>query len=289
MRPFLVALGLSMGCSLSRAEPPQATATFRFDYGEAVPAAARAAVERAGQRWGTIVHSDVPIVVRVDWVEGFEGGLGLPNTVVGEGDGGRPVRMPSALADAQAGTDLQPGEVDGQLFLSSSEDWHMEPGLPGAGQIDLETVASRELVHSLGVSSTGVRVAPTASQPGLAAFGQANPTLAALPLAFAVPQDGLPSLFDTYLRTEEGQDIAGLASPSADLFSALGSAYLDSPRVQAVSGQRLALAADSTTHLSEDDSTTGVLLVQSSGQGRAERSPGLASRAILEDLGWKVL
>jgi hypothetical protein len=289
MRSSLGMLAFVAGCSASRAEPPVATATFSFQFDDAVPAAARAAVERAGHRWGTILHSDVEIVVQVDWVAGLNKGLGLPNTVVDTDGNGRSVRVPSALADALASENLQPGEVDGQLFLSSSEDWYMEPGLPGLGQVDLETVVSRELVHALGVSSTGVREAPTASQPGLGAFGRANPVLGALPVAFPVPQDGLPSLFDTFLLTGEGTPVAALQSPSADLFDALGAAYLDSPRVHDVSDGPLALAADSATHLSEDSTTTGVLLRRSSGEGRAERAPGLASRAILEDLGWKVL
>lgn len=289
MRCSLGVLALVAGCSASRAEPPRSTAVFRFDFSDTVPVEARVAVERAGQRWGTIVHSDVEIVLRIDWVEGLDAGLGVPNTVVDADPSGRSVRVPSALADARTGNDLQPGEVDGQIFLSSTAPWHMDPGLPGSGQVDLETVVSREVVHALGVSSTAVRADPTAGQPGMAAFGQPDSDTDGLPFAFAVPKDGLPSLFDTLLLTGNGSAVTALQSPSADLFAALGAAYLDSPRVHDVSDGPLALAADSTTHLSEDDSTTGVLLRRSSGQGRAERSPGLVSRAILEDIGWKVL
>ncbi|HYD50057.1 MAG TPA: hypothetical protein VEB21_16990 [Terriglobales bacterium] len=134
----------------------------------------RIAFEHAAALWGTLLDSDVPIVVDASFEKlsctAASAALGFAGSASSFADfegAPRPRTLyPSALADALAGIDLDPGvrdilakfnrDIDNGCFRNgASKGWYYGlDGKPGEGQIDFAKILMHELAHGLGFGTS---------------------------------------------------------------------------------------------------------------------------------------
>ncbi|HRD52927.1 MAG TPA: hypothetical protein PKY96_09815 [Flavobacteriales bacterium] len=288
-------LGLLFALSASS---PAATFTITH-FG--TPAGAQPAIERAAEIWGSILVSDVPIKVAVSWFPLGASALGVtfPN---GRKDfPGAPVASTwyaSCLANSIAGTELNPGEDDINVYLNASTNWYL--GLDGntpTGQYDLVTIALHELGHGLGFVGLAKKTGAEGS------FGQVLMSdFAPLITTFPWPeQEGLPGIFDRYLTSTANGPLIDLTNPS----NALGTAFTSnqvffngSYAMAANGGQQARIYApgsfaigSSCVHLNESTYPVGnpnELMTPFGSPGNANHWPGPIAIGIMRDIGWVV-
>ncbi len=289
-------LGLLFALSASS---PAATFTITH-FG--TPAEAQPAIQQAADIWGGILHSDVPIKVAVSWfpLGGAALGVTFPN---GRKDfPGAPVAgtwYASGLANSIAGTELNPGEDDINVYLNSSTSWYY--GLDGAtpaGQYDLVTIALHELGHGLGFVGLAKKVGNEGS------FGQVQMSdFGPLITTFPWPeQQGLPGIFDRYLTSTGQGQLHLLENPGTALGTAFTSnqVYFNGPYAVAVNaGQQPRIYAPATfalgsscVHLNESTYPVGnpnELMTPFGSPGNANHWPGPIAIAVMHDIGWELM
>ncbi len=295
LRPFLLAFVLS-SCTTGTTH----AATIDVSY-NLVPLNAQLAIDQAASIWEGILVSDVPIKVLVSWAPLGTASLGItfPN---GRKDFvGAPVPQTwyaTALANAMTGTELDPGENDFEIYLSSSANWYFGTDAnPGAGQYDLVSVALHEMGHGLGFVGLSKKVG-SAGSFGLLLASDFSPLITTFPW----PQlDTLPGIFDRFLQAQSLQLLTDVANPSDGLGSlltsnqvrwsgAFGLAASGGAPIRIYSPGTFALGS-SCLHLNESTYPTGnanELMTPFSAAGVANHWPGPICIGILHDIGWTV-
>lgn len=287
--PFLAALSLNAQA-----------ATFSITH-FGTPANAQLAIQQAADIWGGILVSDVPIKVSVQWMPlgGSTLGVTFPN---GRKDfASAPVPATwyaTALANSIAGTELNPGEDDINVYLNASTDWYY--GLDGntpAGQHDLVSVAMHELGHGIGFVGLAKKVGNEGSF-GLLQSSDFAPLITTFPWP---EQDTLPGIFDRFLRAPTLEMLVDVPNPSVPLgsfltcnqlrwsgsFGLVGSGGAD---IRIYSPATFALGS-SCVHLNETTYPVGnanELMTPFSSTGHANHWPGPICIGILQDIGWVI-
>lgn len=285
---------LAAALVLDRAQGATIQITYNF-----VPSEAQPAIGHAAAIWGSILVSDVPIKAMVTWVPMGASALGItfPN---GRRDfPAAPVPMTwyaSALANSIAGTELNPGENDFEIYLDSGTDWYFgTDGLTPAGQYDLVSVALHEMGHGLGF------VGLSKKTDGVGSFGLLlQSDFAPLTTSFPWPQlDTLPGIFDRFLAHPQNGPLDLMDNPSGALGSAMTSNQVrfngplamaandgNAPRIHSPSTFAL---GSSCVHLNEStypESDPNELMTPFSNAGSAHHWPGPLCLAMLQDIGW---
>lgn len=287
--PFLAALSLNAQA-----------ATFSITH-FGTPANAQLAIQQAADIWGGILVSDVPIKVSVQWMPlgGSTLGVTFPN---GRKDfASAPVPATwyaTALANSIAGTELNPGEDDINVYLNASTDWYY--GLDGntpAGEHDLVSVAMHELGHGIGFVGLAKKVGNEGSF-GLLQSSDFAPLITTFPWP---EQDTLPGIFDRFLRAPTLEMLVDVPNPSVPLgsfltcnqlrwsgsFGLVGSGGAD---IRIYSPATFALGS-SCVHLNETTYPVGnanELMTPFSSTGHANHWPGPICIGILQDIGWVI-
>ena len=174
------------------------TATFNITYSGFTPQA-QTAFQYAADTWGHTIVSSVPIKVTAHFQLLPAGTLGItfPNGI--KNFAGAPAAdrwYATSLANSIAGTELNVGVPDVEMFLSSSTNWYYgTSGTVPAGQYDMVTIVLHELCHGLGFLSLAK------DSTGIGSFGMLrNADFFNLVSAFPWPNlDTLPSVFDGFL------------------------------------------------------------------------------------------
>lgn len=265
------------------------------------PANAQLAIQQAADIWGGILVSDVPIKVSVQWMPlgGSTLGVTFPN---GRKDfASAPVPATwyaTALANSIAGTELNPGEDDINVYLNASTDWYY--GLDGntpAGEHDLVSVAMHELGHGIGFVGLAKKVGNEGSF-GLLQSSDFAPLITTFPWP---EQDTLPGIFDRFLRAPTLEMLVDVPNPSVPLgsfltcnqlrwsgsFGLVGSGGAD---IRIYSPATFALGS-SCVHLNETTYPVGnanELMTPFSSTGHANHWPGPICIGILQDIGWVI-
>jgi hypothetical protein len=293
----VVSLLATIGIMACREDSGETTrsASARFEVtGIDVPAEAEAALDEAMRRWSRLVDSEVPIRLRVAFVEGGPAGFALPNVV--RDFEGAPVPdtwYPSALADAIAGRDLQPDQPDFELFFRRDRQWKFAvEGDPATGEADFLTVTMHEIGHGLGMASWLL------TEKGEGFYGRDVPFLSLFPHTIQLPDlEARPMVFVRWIADAAGQmltDTTRYPNPSVELGDLLEQdrIYFVGPAARKANGGRPPrLYGASPSHLHPDDyfwTGPDYLMTPRSGNGVSTPDPGPVVLGILEDMGWRV-
>jgi Secretion system C-terminal sorting domain len=265
-----------------------ARSSFEVDY-TGFSAEAKAAFQSAVDVWESYLVSRVPIKVTAK----FES---INSTTLANSGSKKvfknftskaisDVWYPSALANAVAGTDLDPKEVDIAITVNKNIAWsYKTDGSRDNFKYDLKTVILHELAHGLGFTTT-FKIAGTNTlqvQWGL---------------------EGLPLIYDIYIQNEKGgilTDNTKFGNPSADLKTGTttnktffkvdkGSFKTDPPKIYAPAEFR---SGGSISHLDEGKYPKGTensLMSPQIGAGEVNHVPGQVIFAILNQIGWPIV
>jgi len=285
-----------------KALPPNATSTFSITYIAnggtdkwlkpcfTFPEEAKAAFNAAAAIWGYLLSSSVPITINACWSD-----LGASD-ILGYSGGGPQRRdfagalqantwYSGSLANALAGTDLDPGLFDMHITYNRNFSWYYGTnGATPAGQYDLMTVVLHEIAHGLNFMGSMNYSATT----GQAGWGDA----------------GFPDIYDRFVRdgtADPGNLLINTAvyvNPSVNLANALRSQSIwfhGANAMAANGGARVEIYAPATwsdgssySHLDYDTFRSGInrLMVYAIASGLATHSPGPVAMGLLKDLGW---
>ena len=139
--------------SISKAQ----TAPFDVTYNSGFTPQAQTAFQYAVDQWSNTLVSNVSIKVNAHFNVLLPGMLGItfPNGRKNFTGAPQPdTWYATSLANSIAGTELNPGEYDIDVFLNSSVNWYYDTiGNVAAGQYDLVSVVLHELCHGFGFVS----------------------------------------------------------------------------------------------------------------------------------------
>ncbi len=276
--------------------PKTATITVNFlpagspdalwgDVTIAWPAAASAALTYAAGIWESLLNSTVPITINAGWVNNLGSGvLGHSGSVnINRDFSGAPTAgtwYPATLANALAGSDLNPSNPDIYMGFSSTFSWYT--GTDGNTPItdyDLVSVVLHEICHGLGFAGSMTVSA------GQGSWGNGT---------------GYPISYDRFTEDNSGVSLLNTTTypnPSVALANALtsGSIFFDGTAANAANGgSRVPLYVPGTwrpgssySHLSETyNGSVNSLMTYSLGFGESEHSPGPVTIGLLSDVGW---
>lgn len=276
-------------------------ATFQFTTYNST-AAIDTALAFTGRIWSQYLNSPVPIKVNVYYANLFGSTLGvtIPN---GRRDfPSAPldsVWYPTSLANMIAGTELNPGEADMDIYIDNTQPWYFgTDGNPSFGQYDFVSVVLHEIGHGLGFLAL-CNVRDTIGSFGDVTLADISPIVPSFPFP---DLQGKHSVFSTFLVNGSGQDLGDtllFPNPSvllADEFTS-NSVYFNGPlafvqnssanvRLYAPAGWE---AGSSLQHLNESTFPSGnpnTLMTPFISAGQVTHSPGWLTIAMLEDIGW---
>jgi len=276
------------------------TATFNITFSGFTPQA-QTAFQYAADTWGHTVVSSVPIKVTAHFQVLTPGTLGItfPNGI--KNFSGAPVAdrwYATSLANSIAGTELNVGVPDVEMFLNSTVNWYYgTSGTVPAGQYDMVTIVLHELCHGLGFLSLAK------DSSGIGSFGMLrNADFYNLVSAFPWPNlDTLPSVFDEFLVTNVNEKLDSFPNPSTVLSPKLKSnnIYFKGPNAMAANaGTKPRIYAPATftlgssiTHLNEGTYPAGnpnELMTPNGNPAYALHNPGPICIGILKDIGWTI-
>ena len=274
------------------------TATFVVTYNGFSPEA-ETAFQFAVDIWAQHLVSAIPIKVTANWTPLGPNILGSAGAnLVHANFPGAPLTSTwygSSLADALAGTDLDPPGSDiNANFSSNQPNWYFgTDGNTPVGQFDLVTVVLHELGHGLGFFGS-MNVDDGNAGNGQECNGVSGDGCWGLGSAF-------PVIFDRFAEDGPGVSLINTATypnPSATLAAALQSndVHFDSPLVGTVLGMRGPLYAplawdsgSSYSHWDEaifDAGNVNSLMTPMLDGGESIHSPGPATCAHFQDIGW---
>ncbi|HUW77743.1 MAG TPA: fibronectin type III domain-containing protein [Candidatus Nanopelagicaceae bacterium] len=243
------------------------------------PDAAKVAFDAAVSIWAARYPSSVPITISATWAGDlgpgvlgaarpggfFAGFAGAPDPTLW---------YPSALANALAGTDLDPTSEEIVARFSSTNPWYLgTDGKTPAGRYDFETAVLHELCHGLGFLSDDQYDATS----GMGALSQPTP-------------------FDAFVRTQDGNRLSDIPNPSRTLGTYLTSSltWSGALAVAANNGAQPKLYTPSTyssgssvSHLDEatyPSGTPNTLMTPQLEPGEAIHDPGPIATAMLQDM-----
>lgn len=156
--------------------------------------------------WGANFASSVPIAIEASWGRSSSFGVlgsARPGNYFAGFDGApdQSLWYPSALANALAGKDLDPGNPEILIQVNSAATWDTRnDGAPRSNEYDLESVFLHEMAHGLGFLSTD-------SYDTFFGYG-------------TIEQ---PTPYDAYAQLADKRRLSDLPSPSLELGKALTS------------------------------------------------------------------
>jgi hypothetical protein len=193
---------------LSPGKNLEAVSKFEVTYNN-FPEWAKKEVQESLDIWAANFKSSVPITVEATWERSkSEGILGSArggsyfSSFPGAPDPG--LWYVSALANALSGKDLDKNNPEIIIQVNSDASWNSRgDAKPTRSEYDLKSVFLHEVGHGLGFSSND-------------SYDE----------VFGVGTLSMPTPFDAYLQTSDGQRLADLPSPSKELGTALTSSLV---------------------------------------------------------------
>ena len=229
--------------------------------------------------WGANFASAVPISIEASWGRSTSIGVlgsARPGNYYAGFDGAPDPSLwyPSALANALAGKDLDPGNPEMLIQVNSSAIWDTRnDGTPRSNEYDLESVFLHEMAHGLGFLSTD-------SYDTFFGYG-------------TIEQ---PTPYDAYAQLADKRRLADLPSPSLELGKALTSplTWSGESGTAANGGKPIILYTpsryedgSSVSHIDEDtyaNLASNSIMTPNLDPGEIFREPGSLLLGMMQDL-----
>ncbi|MBK5286262.1 MAG: T9SS type A sorting domain-containing protein [Bacteroidia bacterium] len=285
-------------CASSHSQTP---AQFNITYSGFTPGA-QTAFTYAANIWTNTLQSTVPIKVNTYFIPLTPGLLGItfPNGV--KDFAGAPQSSTwyaTSLANSIAGTGLNTGQFDMDLYLNSSINWYTDTtGVVPAGKYDLVSIVLHELCHGLGFISLAKKSGADGSF-GLLQASDFSPLVTSFPWPNL---DTLPAILDHFLVNNFSQQLDTFTNPSTTLGTQLtgNNIYFNGTNaVTSNSGLNPRMYAPTTfalgssiLHLNEATYPVGnpnELMTPLSSAGVANHNPGPICIGLLKDIGWNMM
>ncbi|MEM1057188.1 MAG: hypothetical protein AAGI52_16850 [Bacteroidota bacterium] len=287
------------------------SATFDITYTN-FTAQQRTAFQFAADIWATHISGTIPIKVNASFEPLAPGQLGGANAARIWQPGGVPnTWYGSPLADQIFGQDLcsrfpascATGDADiTARFASNFSNWYFgTDGNPG-GRFDFVSVVLHEIAHGLGFFGSLTRDDGSGARECNGAAG----TFCHSFLGFTNPPN-VPVIYDRFVEDAAGNQIINTnlyPNPSTSsgplgMLAVSGDLFWDSPTLRAVNGnQRAGIfapapwnAGSSFSHWDNGQIVAGSpddLMTPQIGPGQSYQSPGRATCALLQDIGWEL-
>jgi hypothetical protein len=271
---------------------------FSININGAVPAGLAQAMDIAAEKWSLYLQINIPVKVNVFTVNSnflpFSG-LTLANgrrnfSNAPQGN----VLYVSSLANQLAGTELNPGEYDMDIYFNLASNFYFGTGKPTSTQLDFISTAMHEIGHGLGFYSDGY-----VDAQGKGSFGNI-PSSVIFPLSTSFPwrgQDSVPSIYDKYIVRASGTKLFGAALENTTAQgdrNKNGAVYFDGPvfanpshanaRVRLAGGTGVFSFGEDLLHIHQSYSNT--IMSYYWGSGDTVRIPAPWEIGILEEIGW---
>lgn len=279
----------------------QTPSTFTFNInGSPVPTGLVAALDNAAQRWNNYLIITVPIKVNITLVNGSYypfSGLTLANGRTNFVNA--PVTdhiYPTALANQLAGTALNSGEYDMDIYVNLYTSFYYGTGKPTNSKMDFITFIMHEIGHGLGFYSDGY-----VNSSNIGSFGNIPPS-ALSPLTTSFPwhgQDSVPTIYDKFIIKQSQNHLVGIAPEHTTM---LGDSikhttnYFDGPTYANASNGGLPVKLSGGTgaftlgvdllHL--HSSVCNSIMSYCWGMGDTVRKPASFEIGILKEIGWNI-
>lgn len=264
------------------------------------------AIDYSTDLWSQYLVSSVPIKINVVYTNLTGAGplaITFPNGIkdyTNAPESG--VWYASCLANSIAGTELNVGEFDMDIYVNTAVDYYYGlDGNPGANQYDFVSIFFHEISHGLGTASV------SKIDAGVGSFGLLDASSTApLTTSFPFPVlEGLPSIWDFHIVNGSGQQLTdtlifnnvslslGTEFESDNLF------FSGSNATVANGGTMAKMFAPSTyesgsslQHFDEDTYPTSggnSLLTPYFTNNEVVHTPGELLLGALQDIGWTVV
>ena len=253
--------------------------------------------------WSQYLNSAIPIKINVIYTDltaagplavtfpnGTKDFLGTPEPAVW---------YATSLANSIAGSELNPGEFDMDIYVNSSVNYYFGlDGIPEPNQYDFVSVFLHEISHGLGTGSI------SKIDAGIGSFGMLDSSSTSpLIASFPFPElQGLPSIWDIHLINGSGQQIAdtllfpNLSSDLGDQFESNDIFFSGTNATTANGGNQTKIFAPSVyesgsslQHFDEStflNASVNSLLTPYFYNNEVEHSPGTILIGTLIDIGW---
>jgi hypothetical protein len=290
---------------LSAAESYSQGSTFIFTSVGSTPQN-DTALNYTGRIWGKFLNSSVPVKVNVIFTN-----LGSASNLAITIPNGRKdftnapqdsVWYPSSLANSLAGSELNSGEADMDIYVNTNVNWYTDTlGSPGVGQYDLVTVMLHEMGHGLAFLSLAKFDSNDFGSFGMVTASDILPIISSFPFPVL---EGMPSTFAVFMENGNGDLITDtLLFPNNSIV--LGDEfisndiYFDGPLAKLQNGNlpvRLYApttfaSGSSLEHLHEGSypaSDPNSLMTPFINPQEVHHHPGDLTIAMMEDMGWNV-
>ena len=254
------------------------------------------------------VDVSVPIKIKVVWIPKGPTGFAVYRPTKNQAEFLiKNAWYPSALAHQLRGQ-RDSNLDDMNLFFSAQTKWYFKNSFDNntasdikANETDFINVALHEILHGLGLSSATYvewqkekhkyrHDKPKNKEQKLGAIGLPNEYINYFTYSFGkLELDGTPALYDTFIRTDEGDTLFGFANPSAELADKInGENFFHGPNARrANNGNAVPLVSGNLSHIDINLGTTPIML-PNSGIGESVHQLDPIAIGMLKDLGWKV-
>jgi len=247
------------------------------------------AVRVAADHWTACFEMPDEIRLRVTAVDRGPTGFAYTNMVRNlDGLPLRDVWYPTALAQQILGYRLL-NEDDINVFINKDTNWYLPSKLPiRADQIDLINVMLHEIAHGLGISSaTFLSWQP----PNEASIGLPNDYVNFFDYSFTLhEQDGTPHVYDSFIRTADGQPLTAFENPSlmlADELNREGVSFSGEQSRSVNGGVPVLVAPGNVSHVKPVEQDRR-LMQPSSGAGETIHNIDPIVLAMMQDIGWVI-
>ncbi len=278
----------------------QSPATFSFNINGPAPVGFEAYLKKGAERWSNHLLITVPVKVNVFIINTplipFSG-LTLANGVKNFPNAPEQnISYVTALANQIAGTELNPGQYDMDIYFNLNSSFYYGDGNPPFNQIDFITLAMHEIGHGLGFYSTAY-----VDANGLGSFGNI-PSSAISPISTSFPWPGqlnVPTIYDKHILLSSGNRLTDCApANSANLGDSIktgphyfsGSLFANASNnnqsILLSGGDGSFYLGESILHLDENFSNT--IMSYYWGAGDTVRTPAPRELGMLREIGWNL-